>query len=98
MKKIVEIIAIQSFYITCKFNDGRIISINMKPLLDNQQFLQGIEKLYDETIFKKVRIGKMGELMWDNIITTIYNNEQTVWNYDISPELAWSLGNTSLVS
>ena len=40
----------------------------------------------------------MGELIWDNIITTIYNNEQTVWNYDISPEIAWSVGNTSLVS
>ena len=61
MKKIVEIIAIQSFYITCKFNDGRIISINVKPLLDNQQFLQVIEKLYDETIFKKFVLAK-----WEN--------------------------------
>jgi hypothetical protein len=98
MKKIVEIIEVKAFYITCRFNDGRIATINVKPLLESQQHLQGIEKLYDETIFKKVRIGKMGELVWDNIITTIYDDKQTVWDYDISPELVWSLDCTSLAT
>jgi hypothetical protein len=98
MKKIVEIIEIRAFYITCRFNDGRIATINVKPLLESQQHLLGIEKLFDETIFKKVRIGIMGELVWENIITTIYNNETTIWDYDISPELVWSLNNSLLVT
>jgi len=51
--------------------------------------LVGIDKLLEIPVFKNVRIGEMGELVWDNIIKTEHNGETILMNYDISPEFAY---------
>ncbi len=88
MIRITEIVEVKPFEIICKFNNGAVKNLKVKPLLDNHKHLHGIDKLYSEDQFRKVRIGKMGELVWDNIISISYNGKETVWDYDISPEFA----------
>lgn len=91
MIKVKKIINVKPYLITCEFNDGLIKTIDIKGLLNAHKHLQGIEKLYDESCFKKVYIGKFGEIVWDNIINTFQNGEENIWNYDISPEFAYNL-------
>ena len=91
MLKIIEILNTDNFIVTCKFNNGKVKKINMLPLLKNHQNLKGIEQLHNQEIFKKVEIGKLGEIVWKQIITTTYNNETFVWDYDVCPDFAYQL-------
>ncbi|TAH00163.1 MAG: hypothetical protein EAZ15_09700 [Sphingobacteriales bacterium] len=92
MIKIVEIISAKNFQLVCKFNTQEIKTIAIKPLLDNQKHLNGIEKLYDKNNFEKAQIGLVGEVFWKDIITTQHQILHQVWNYDISPEYAYKIG------
>lgn len=89
MLKIIEILHIEPYTISCKFNNGVIKKIDVKPLLENHKNLDGIDKMYDIDLFKKARIGKLGELYWEKIIKTTHGNEVVVWDYDISPEFVY---------
>lgn len=92
MIKVVEIISAKNLQIVCKFNTNEIKTIAIKPLLDNQKHLNGIEKLYESNNFEKAQIGLIGEIFWKDIITTQHHALQQVWNYDISPEFAYQIG------
>ena len=59
------------------------------PMIENHRHLKGIEQLLDARVFASVRVGDVGQIVWDKIITIPYNGEDTVWDYDISPELAF---------
>jgi len=92
MVKIIAIKDIGSHTITCMFNDGTVRKIDVTPLLEKHHYLSGIENLYNEEVFKKAKIGVMGEIMWEEIITIEKNNQTVKWNYDISPEFAYHNG------
>lgn len=92
MIKVIEIISAENFQIVCKFNTDEIKTIAVKPLLEIQKHLVGIEKLYDNINFQKAQVGKVGEIFWKDIITTHHQTSPQVWNYDISPEHAYEIG------
>ena len=89
MIKVIEIKKVESYAVECKFNNGISKKLDVYPLIQNHKNLDGIDRLLDEQVFKNVRIGELGELVWDNIIKSEYNGETTMMNYDISPEFAF---------
>ena len=86
MLKVIKILKIDSFFVTCEFNNGLIRTIDVGPVLKKHSNLEGIEKLNNAETFAKARIGIFGEIVWDKLITTMHDGEKTVWDYDISPE------------
>lgn len=89
--KIIRVLKAKSFKITCEFNNGVIKELDVKPLMEQHSHLMGIEKLYQESNFANVKIGAMGELLWEKVITINHNQQQTLWDYDISPEFAYQI-------
>lgn len=90
MIKVIQINKVEPYAVECTFNNGISKKLDVYPLIQNHKNLAGIEQLLEVPIFKNVRIGEMGELVWDNIIKTEYNGETMLMNYDISPEFAFS--------
>ncbi len=88
--KIVKILEARFLKVTCQYSNGVIKELDVKPLMEQHKHLQGIEKLSQETNFSKVKIGIMGELLWEKLITINHNMQETIWDYDISPEFAYS--------
>ena len=89
MIKVTSIERAEPYFLVCRFNNTAVKKLDILPLIENHKNLQGIEQLLESQIFKKVRIGEMGQIVWDNIIKTNYNGEQMIWDYDISPEFAF---------
>ena len=89
MLRVVEIIEVTPYYFICIFNNGEIRKLEVLALIDSQKHLEVIDSLLNEVIFKKVRIGDFGEIVWDKIIKTHENGEEVSWDYDISPEFAY---------
>ena len=89
MIKIIRVLEAKSFKVRCEFNNGLIKELDVKPLIDQHKHLNGIEKLRQETNFAKVKIGIMGELLWEKVIIINHNKQETLWDYDISPEFAY---------
>ncbi len=92
MIRVTEIISAKNFRIVCKFNTGETKSLDIKPLIENHKHLNGIEKLYDENYFETAQVGAVGEIYWKDTITTEYKATHSIWNYDISPEFAYQIG------
>ena len=93
MIRIDKIIEIAPDYVDCLFNTGELKRIEVLPLLLNHQDLDGIDQLKDHSIFEKALIGEMGELKWEKIILSPKDNSGKRWDYDISPEFAYEIGN-----
>jgi len=89
MIKVIEIKKVEPYAVECAFNNGISKKLDVYPLIQNHKDLVGIDKLLEIPVFKNVRIGEMGELVWDNIIKTEHNGETILMNYDISPEFAY---------
>ncbi len=89
MIKVMEIKRVEPYAVECKFNNGISKVLDVYPLIQNHKDLVGIDKLLEMQVFSSVRVGEMGELVWDNIIKTEYNGETILMNYDISPEFAF---------
>ncbi len=73
MLRVIEIVETSPYYLQCKFNNGAIKKLDVKPIIEHHLHLSGVEDLLNETIFNKVRIGEFGEIVY----------------YDISPEFAY---------
>ena len=86
MLKVSKILKIDSFFITCEFNNGIVRTIDVEPIIKKHANLEGIEKLKKTETFSKASVGIFGEIVWNEIITTTYNGQQSVWDYDLSPE------------
>jgi len=71
------------------FNNGISKKLDIYSIIENHKALIGIEKLLEKQVFNKVRIGEMGELVWDSIIQSEFNGETSLLDYDISPEFAY---------
>ena len=93
MIRIDKIIEIAPYYVGCLFNTGELKRIEVLPLLLNHQHLNGIDQLKDHSVFEKALIGEMGELKWEKIILSPKDNSGKRWDYDISPEFAYEIGN-----
>ena len=93
MIRIDKIIEIAPYYVDCRFNTGELKRIEVLPLLLNHQDLNGIDQLKDHSIFEKALIGEMGELKWEKIILSPKDDSGKRWDYDISPEFAYEIGN-----
>ncbi len=89
MIKVISIEKIEPYYLVCRFNNQVVKKLDIYPLIQQHKNLQGIDQLMANEIFNKARIGEMGEIVWDKIITTKHLNETIVWDYDISPEFAY---------
>ncbi len=86
MIKIVAINHIQGYTITCTFNNGCIKKLDAEQLINNHLHLKGVSSLLDHNVFKKAKIGMLGEIMWENIVA---NDNGRSWNYDISPDFVY---------
>lgn len=91
MYKVTEVFQIKPFTIVCLFTNGIKKKLEVLPLLQNHAHLQGIDQLKDKAVFNKVAVGEMGEVFWENIITSKTNEK---WNYDISPDYIFHNGIT----
>ena len=89
MIKVTSIERAEPYFLVCRFNNQAIKKLDILPLIENHKNLQCIEQLLESQIFNKARIGKMGQIVWDNIISTNYNGVEMIWDYDISPEFAF---------
>ena len=93
MIRIDKIIEIAPYYVDCHFNTGELKRIEVLPMILNHQHLNGIDQLKDHSIFEKALIGEMGELKWEKIILSPKDDSGKRWDYDISPEFAYEIGN-----
>ncbi len=91
MYKVSKIIAIENYTIVCQLNTGIKKKIEVLPLIENHAQLNGINQLKDKSIFNNAAVGLMGEIYWENLITSKSNEK---WNYDISPEYIYNNGKT----
>jgi hypothetical protein len=91
MFKVKKIVAVSPYSIVCEMNTGILKKLEILPLIEQHSDFKGIEQLKDKTIFESAAIGEMGEIFWENIISTSSNEK---WNYDISPEFIFYNGIT----
>lgn len=89
MIRVTQISVIPNYNLICRFNSGEIKKLDILPLIKGHGHLTGVESLLNEDIFKNARIGQFGEILWEKIVKTEYNNEVLYWDYDISPEFAY---------
>ena len=86
MLKVTKILKIDEFLITCEFNNGLVRTIDVAPIMTNHANLDGIEKLKNAETFSKASVGNFGEIVWSKLITTTYQGNKMIWDYDMSPE------------
>jgi hypothetical protein len=89
MIRIIQITVIPHYNLICKFNSGAIKKLDILPIIEQHKHLTGVESLLNEEIFKNVKIGQFGEILWEKIVRTEYNGQLMCWDYDISPEFAY---------
>ena len=97
MLRVLEIVESSPYYLYCKFNNGVIKKLDVKPIIENHMHLNGVEDLLNETVFKTVKIGEFGEIVWVDIVKTVQDGKEIKWDYDISPEFAYQ-NSTSVVA
>ena len=92
MLKVTKILKIDSFFITCEFNNGFVKTIDVANVIKNHANLEGIEKLNNAETFAEASIGIFGEIVWSKLITTTYQEKKMIWDYDMSPEFIFENG------
>ena len=97
MLRVVEIIETSPYCLQCKFNNGEIKKLDVKPIIEHHIHLNGVQDLLNESVFKKVSIGEFGEIVWVKIVKTVQDGKEIKWDYDISPEFAYQ-NSTSVVA
>lgn len=87
MHKIVHIQPQKDYSIICEFENGMTKVIQILPLIEKHKHIQGVEKLLDMDVFKKVNIGIVGQVYWSGILSN-------GMDYDLSPEYVYHYGTT----
>ena len=90
MIKIIQIKLLENYTIECLFNNGIKKNIHCLPLIKQFSYIKGIDDLYNVEFFKKVEIGKMGEIYWKNIIKENPTDKSILRDFDISPEFIFN--------
>ena len=93
MLRVVEIIEKTPYSLVCKFNNNIVKKLDILPVIENHKHLDGVQNILIESVFKTVRIGEFGEIVWDKILKTNQNGIDVYWDYDISPEFAFENSN-----
>ncbi len=85
LQKIVEIIAVKPFEITCKFNTGEVRTIELKEWV--REFKEAnngwTSKLAEPEYFKTVKLASYSTLAWDNEV-------------DFDPEVLYNVSEPSV--
>lgn len=89
MIRITDIEVTPHYHLICKFNSGAVKELDVLPIIEHHKHLVGVESLLNEDVFKNVRIGEFGEIVWDRIVVTEHDGQVLCWDYDISPEFAY---------
>jgi hypothetical protein len=89
MLRVVEILETSAYYLHCKFNNGAIKKLDVRPIIEQHIHLNGVEELLNETVFNNVSIGEFGEIVWPEIVKMVEDGKEIKWDYDISPEFAY---------
>ena len=88
MRKITAIEVKDNFVIRCKFDNGEIRDVDIKTLLDKNG--KYAHKVFDKSVFKKVKLGKFGQLYWEGIAEMKDLNREIIpAEYDICPDFAY---------
>jgi Protein of unknown function (DUF2442) len=98
MIKVTKILNIDNYNITCLFNNGIVKIIEVEPLLKSHSNLKGIEKLFNLDTFNRAKVGLLGEILWEKIISIEYNGQVEIWDYDISPEFIMAVGKNNMAN
>ena len=90
MIKPIEIIEIQPFFLTFKFNNGEVKKLFVEPILKNESNQLIAEKILKADFFKQVKIGDLGQIYWQNAAFMKDENGNTIsCEYDMSPEFIY---------
>jgi hypothetical protein len=89
MLRVINIVNIEQDSLVCELNNGHRKRIFIQPILKKHAHFKGIEKLNNIDFLQKAKIGKMGEIYWED---AVYTSSYEKWNYDISPEYIDAFG------
>lgn len=92
MVKVIKILNIEPYEITCLLSHGLIKRVNVLPLIEKHSHIAGVEQLKEEHIFQTAEIGELGEIRWKSIVAQ--KNGDSPMDYDISPEFVMHNGIT----
>lgn len=88
MRKIIKIDVKSNFIINCTFDNSEDRIIDLEKILDKND--KYASKVFDDKIFRKVKIGSQGELFWEGIAEMKnLNNENIPCEYDICPDFVY---------
>lgn len=87
MHKIIEVEIVSPYLLKCRFNSGEVKTIDVYPVIQNHIYINGVSDILKEEIFKTVKIGQFGELLWSHIVKE--ENSDTYFDYDISPDFVF---------
>lgn len=90
MIKVSRVFVESSYQLICEFNNKEVRLLDVLPIIENHKHLNGVSRLFEKEVFAKVEVGDFGELTWRKIVITENNGTPTYWDYDISPEFAYS--------
>ena len=86
MKKVTKIIFLTEYKLHCFFNNGEERLLDVPAILKDKY----AKKIMNEHIFKKAKVGDLGEIYWEGIgeIKQL-DGSLTPCNYDMSPEFVY---------
>ena len=88
MNKIVKISVQEPYKLLCFFNNGDQRILDLEEVLDSKK--KFASKIFDTTIFNKVKVGSFGEAYWDDVAEMKDLNGNIIpCKYDICPDFAY---------
>ena len=89
MLRVIDILKFEQGSLVCELNNGNKKRIQIQPLVHKHAHFKGIEQLNNNDFIRKAKIGELGEIYWEDAVSTSSNEK---WNYDISPEYIEAFG------
>lgn len=88
MRKIIKIEIMDNYIIRCEFDNGEMRDLDIKTFMDRNGKYS--KKVYDLSVFNKVKLGDFGQIYWDGIakMRTLDGNLIPT-EYDICPDFAY---------
>lgn len=90
MIKVTRVYIENSHHLSCEFSNNEVRLLNVLPIIEKHKHLNGVSSLFNKEAFSKVQVGDFGEITWRGIVITENNGITTCWDYDISPEFAYT--------
>ena len=88
MKKIQNIEILEDYKIRCEFNNGEVRDLDITTFMDRAGNYS--KKVYDKSVFCKVKLGEFGQLYWEGIAEMKTLEGKIIpADYDICPDFAY---------